>query len=105
MAKLKTRTTGLVPVNAERLPDDLTFLKDPDSWPNWPFLPIKRRDNSLVRKNLGVLVASEEYAKGHIIVNHVYLFSLPKTTEDWNACPKTEYDSLEALLRDGWIVD
>lgn len=85
--------------------DDASMIDDPDQWPCWPFLPIKRKNNSLEDKNLGVLLATQEHADGKRIVYHGCLFGWPKTSEAVKALPTTEYESTQQLLADGWIVD
>lgn len=90
---MKTKTRTL---------DDAQMIRDPDRWPAWPFLPLKRRDNSLESKNLAVLCAD---GKDTYTLYHVYLFDLPKSPEGWKNSPQTTYASIEALLQDGWIVD
>lgn len=81
--------------------DDLTMIRNPLRWPCWPWLPLKRRNNSLEDKNLGILCADGK----SLTVYHVYLFDLPKTKEEFESVPKSEYATHEAMLQDGWIVD
>ena len=78
---------------------DKEFIDDPDRWPNWPMLPVKRRDNSLANKNLGLLI---DQGKKTRTVFHVYMFDLPDSFED---APKTEYANTDAMVADGWRVD
>lgn len=73
------------------------------NWPVWPFLPLKRKDNSLERKNLGVL-CDDGFKDGYTIY-HVYLFDLPQTVQGWKAAPRTHYKTVDELLADDWIVD
>lgn len=96
------------------LPDctDATMIRKPMEWPCWPFLPVKRRNNNLADKNLGVILAMQEHDDAikrkpgsKFTVFHVYMFDAPKGKEAWDAAPKTEYDTVEALLQDGWEVD
>lgn len=76
---------------------DLEKIKDQDSWPIWPILPLKRKDNSLQNKNLGFL-----HVQTPLVIYHAYIFDLPATLE---GVPQTKYESIEALLADGWRVD
>lgn len=89
---------------------DADMIKSLDYWPSWPFLPVKRRDRMMENKNLGCLIATEEHhqaIKGNkpFVIYHVYMFKPPKTQAEWDSSPKTEYQSLELLLADGWEVD
>ena len=90
--------------------DDKQMIMDPTSWPAWPYLPLKRKNNSLEDGNLGVMLATQEHAdavKGTrpFCIFHVYMFAPPKGKEEWDAAKRTEYANLDALLADGWIVD
>lgn len=75
---------------------DKEIITDPDSWPCWPVLPLKRKNNSLEDKNLGILLA------GKLTVYHVYMFDIP---QDLSKEPKTKYNHVDELLADGWRVD
>jgi len=33
------------------------------------------------------------------------MFMLPQTTEDWEKTIRHEYDSVEELVADGWLID
>jgi hypothetical protein len=90
--------------------DDAGMIRQYDTWPRWPFLPLKRKNHNLKDKNLGVLLATQEHAdavkgSGKFRVYHVYMFQPPKGKAEWDAAPRTEYDTVEAMLADGWIVD
>lgn len=74
-----------------------------DKWPAWPLLPVKRGDMSLKNKNLGVLYATKEFCAGKMTVFHVNLFDLPEGS--LRDVPQTSYESVEAMLADGWQVD
>lgn len=105
MAKTKT-VKG--PVGDSR--DHKGMILDADRWPCWPFLPVKRNNNSLEDKNLGVVMCDPQYThavKGSakFVVYHVYLFDRPKGKDEWESAPKTEYNNVDEMLRDGWIVD
>ena len=81
---------------------DAAMIALPINWPMWPFLPLKRRDNDLEARNLGVLFDDGKKSKGKIVY-HCYVFGMKPDT--LKTCPKTEYESVSALLADGWVVD
>ncbi len=81
--------------------DHLAMIRDSYRWGRWPYLPMKRDNNSLEDKNLGVLVDDGK----SLTIYHVYLFGLPATREEFLASPQTTYESHEAMLADGWMVD
>ncbi len=79
---------------------DKEMIDNPDLWPNWPFLPVKRRDNSLENKNLGVLIDEND---SHRTVYHVYMFDLPKN--GLKDKPKTLYPNTDTMIAEGWRID
>lgn len=99
-------------MTTKKVCSDAAMIRNPDTWPSWPYLPMKKRDKngrqwgSVEDKCGGVLMATEETCKnGHPTIHHVYLFGLPKTREEFRAAPTTRYDSIEAILADGWVID
>lgn len=98
---------------ADETKEDQAFINDPGGWPIWPWLPLKRGNNELADKNLGVLWVGdlpETHARkrgpdDRWVVWHVQLFDLPPNVEAFRASPHTIYPTLDALLADGWRVD
>lgn len=80
--------------------DHLKMIKTPDEWPAWPYLPIKRRDPNGGWPDCRLLWIG---APNRVV--EANLFALPKTKEEFLALPYTQYDSPEAIVADGWIVD
>ncbi len=78
---------------------DRDMINAPSKWPCWPFLPVKRLNNSLRDKNLGVLI---DEGKKTRTIYHVYMFDLPPSMEGQ---PKTEYANTDKMLEEGWRVD
>ena len=69
-----------------------------DHWPHWPLLPMKRRVNGDL--HCGVIHAR---AKTCVVLGNVFV---PMALEELSAEPTCyRYDSVEAMLADGWIVD
>lgn len=86
--------------------NDKAMILDPNKWPSWPFLPLKKGSYpSLENKRLGVLYHSPVWSDGKVHVVHIYMFAPPKTAAELHASPATVYDSVDAMLADGWIVD
>lgn len=81
--------------------DDVTFLKNCDNWPNWPICTIKRGDVSKGELEC-VLVFAHEGSK--IVVAKLNIFR-GWTEDDFEAAEKWEYDTVEDIIQDGWIVD
>jgi len=89
--------------------DDVAFLKNPDNWPNWPVCPIKRivddsRQCALVfdHNNKDIIVARLNMFRW---VEDGYGNFREWTKEDFDNSEKWEYDTVEDLIADGWIVD
>jgi len=80
----------------EDLARELDMMTSPQKWPQWPQLPVKRHRDG--QSDFGVMV---EDVGG--VVPDVYRKNLfQKFTQD---TPKTSYESMDALLADGWRVD
>jgi hypothetical protein len=96
---------------ASRFPDkrqrSLQMMQAPNRWPTWPFLPVLRLlpDGS---KQLGVLYDAR-HASGRMGYSSTVflqnLFLLPAVEAKLLSGPRCVYDSLDALLDDGWLVD
>lgn len=76
---------------------DLRFLQDPNLWPAWPFLPLKRYNATGGWPEFGYVVA----VKGQLTsIRKGNMFGAK--SDD----PVTwVYETPEALLADGWEVD
>jgi hypothetical protein len=80
---------------------ELEFIKNPDNWPNWPMLPLKKPGSAFTDQNgIAVLVEDRE-VKGQIrfrlyIGQNIYDFS-----------PRGEHSIVtpEDVVRAGWKID
>jgi hypothetical protein len=86
----------------ERRQQDAMFIRETVGWPLWPFLPVKTLGDN---RRIGFLFDGKE------VQNRVFLMNLLSVKEyldkggKWEDIPSKQYDSLEALLDDGWVVD
>jgi hypothetical protein len=78
--------------------DDIAMLKSSDKWPGWPFLPIKRYVNNDMQ-------AAVIWAGEPLNVIETNLFDLPKTFDELKKIAHKKYESPEAIVEDGWMVD
>src|SRR4051812_43545449 len=78
----------------------LEFLRTPDEWPNWPLCPVKKRLITNVANDVGLVA---EGPSGPEPV--VFLCNLWRVKEDFANAVQVKYESLEALVADGWRVD
>lgn len=78
------------------------FICNPDRWPAWPLLPIKRNTSKADGPECCILFATE---KPWEVVYDCNLFDLPTTIGEMKKRVKYKYDSVDSLLADGWIVD
>ena len=83
---------------------DLEMMKQPDYWPRWPLLPVKRRVKHS-SPDTGLL-----FANGKPIIYTVNMFQLddlPGKTwgEKLANGEKIEFTSFEEMVAAGWEVD
>jgi hypothetical protein len=75
---------------------DIAGMKDPDIWPQWPLLPLKRYEQGSHRMQTGYLVAQEK-DRWSVYLGNVWAVQITD--------PAQPYDSPEAIVADGWEVD
>ncbi len=85
--------------------DDLSMMKNPGKWSRYPILPIKRVNKSGGMPEFGLLLPIKNPVV--YLVNMWDLGDLGiKTVADIMSKVKSiSYDSFEAILDDGWVVD
>lgn len=88
--------------------EDKAFISNPDKWPYWPALPVKRYDKTKPGSfpECGLILADTLTRVYH----NVSVFGLDeKPGKTWSEklkdVPTTDYLNLDALLADGWVVD
>ncbi len=84
---------------------DAAFINNPDNWPHWPYLPLRRvvtNERGYKDTECGTIFAR---TGGLTTVIKVNMFSIPKTIGELDKLPKYEYETVEKLLDDGWCVD
>ena len=87
--------------------DDKKFLLNPNQWPNNPICPVK---NYKEKKPggfpmLGVVVANENGAMPVVLLCNMYAFIEKARASRIKDIERKEYEDLDALLADGWMVD
>jgi hypothetical protein len=98
--------------------DDKKFILNPGKWPRWPHLPMKYNGkdaaaNQIAGGFLGDLVPIGEDDLNHPCYRTVIMVCIWEFNHDpENASRKAkdranwkEYESVEAMLLDGWAVD
>jgi len=81
---------------AKRRVQDLEMMRTPDNWPIWPRLPLKRPGHG----EHGYLVNTHLY--DNTVEPKVYMGLI---FEDHGSLKFKEYESLQAIVDDGWTVD
>lgn len=86
-----------------KIHSDLDFLNRVACWPKWPVCPVKKKTEGNSWPIHGLIFAGE----GDKPIPVVVMLNLwhPWTKEEYEAAEKHKYDSIEALLADGWEVD
>lgn len=89
-------------------PTDLDCIKNDKCWGLWPYLPIKRypQGKSIECGLLRVYETQRCIQRGEKLpVFSAFVYKLPPTVEEFLATKFLEYDSVEALIADGWVID
>lgn len=77
---------------------EIAFIKSPESWPNWPYLPLVRgKEKGFAHWELGVIRADDP--------TRVYLCNVMEARNITHETPHIQYESAEALVADSWRVD
>jgi hypothetical protein len=101
--------------------DDRAFIEDPLGWPQYPFMPVKRRGGQAPDLGLLMAVSDQERFPGDGVIPIILTINLFQigdisrsagvgtTKELYRHCLDNnltlEYPSLRDLLADGWVVD
>jgi hypothetical protein len=84
-----------------RLREDVEFMMNSDSWPMYPYLPLKKPSMKAGEwPQLGIMHASG---------SRVYLTSIDELVSmsfaEKSNIKYIDYDSYDAIVEDGWLVD
>lgn len=84
----------MTPDGKSRFQKDLEFIKQPQIWPMWPALPMKKPPHEVAF----LFGDPPNNGEGPITLHlgNIWKSALAETKE---------YESIEAMLRDGWVVD
>jgi len=77
---------------------DSAFIKIPSLWPRFPLLPVTRYENG--KKEYGVI-----HCKSDTSVKIINMFLAPHDFETFQELEGIDYQSIDELLDDGWMVD
>lgn len=77
--------------------ESLRMMADPDRWPQWPLLPLKRYDTAN-HLHAGYLVHTTGDDQFTVFQGNMFM-AKPATD------PKIKYENYGAIVRDGWEVD
>jgi hypothetical protein len=98
------------PTTRNAPPDDKTFIERPGNWPRWPFLPVKRYKSGHNGPECGLLIdgnpIGEKIDPEHKSLRTIYMLNLYDVSDaDIGNAKKYEYESVEKMLIDGWVID
>jgi hypothetical protein len=81
------------------------WLRDPDKWVHRSVCPVKRYRAGKVRFDhleVGLVVAHEPSI---VYIKNLFMMESGSISPQLADCQRYEYESIEALVRDGWMVD
>jgi len=82
---------------------EVALISNPDKWPLWPFLPMKRLGHVFSREGHGFL--HNNRMRGPHTDATIYMGHLSDVDGPIKDRETKKYDSIEAMVRDGWVVD
>ena len=87
--------------------DHVTFIKDPVRWPCWPLLPVKKYTSQVSFPTVGLVFAIQGYSLHTVYETNMFdlCHDGDNMQEKLAKVTKHEYESVEAMVADGWIVD
>ena len=77
------------------------MIETPDNWPQWPFLPIKKRDPKGGMSDCAILWDAQGYRTTIFKIN---MFDIHGKDDLLNS-EQVKYSSVDEILDAGWIVD
>lgn len=89
-------------MNARENSRDFDWLSDPKNWLHWPICPVKRFTNPKDMPECGLVWAGE---LTHVYIQNLCLMVSGAVEPQFKDCKKYEYESLQEMLADGWMVD
>jgi len=77
---------------------EVDMMENPARWPLWPWLPVKERAyDGRKRRKFGVMHADNG--------PKVFLIGLYEVNKIAENTPTEEYDTFDAVVKAGWMVD
>ncbi len=74
-----------------------SMMLNPERWPAWPYLPLKRRTKAGIRTAVLVAAPRDGRTVAFVVGN---IFMVDQVTLDG-----VEKRTVESVLADGWVVD
>ncbi len=86
---------------------DREFMSNPDLWPCWPLLPVKRHPKDGTGVECGVMVAVAGHLTAVFMANMIDLGGtyLKASLFDKPEVVRHVYADVDAIQADGWVVD
>lgn len=86
----------------EDVAHEVACINNEDIWPLWPVLPMKRIGGFGDDDGHGILVASH---KTRIYIMSLFELKPGPLKEQVAGRPVREFESVEAMVREGWVGD
>jgi hypothetical protein len=84
----------------EEQKQEAVLIRAVEGWPLWPYLPVKQYQPGGGWPKLGSL-----FDRGHRIEEPVIIYASIDEISKGDAKVIAQYDTLEAMLADNWVVD
>jgi len=83
---------------------DIEFMKNPASWPVWPYLPVKKSKEGPGLPVLGIMMENpQDHVPCKVWITNLYDIRQPHFS--WDDVTTEEFQDFEGLTDAGWTVD
>lgn len=85
--------------------EDLSRMKNPGKWHQYPILPVKRMNKSGSESEFGLLLPIKNPVVYLVNMWNLGDMGIKNAADIMNKVKPIAYKSFEAILDDGWVVD
>lgn len=96
-------------MSEDQIMEEIGFIEQVGAWPNWPVLPVKnmrRGDRDYPKdEEVGIILATQNKAIPQVILMNMWELETGSLTSQIEGKRRLIFDSIEAMVRDGWVGD